>query len=291
MGFTANCIQSTNPKISGELVAMRSYKLAAFLIATTMAIFGTATMMSSKGQTKSRQKKQSAVVLRGPQQTAVPPTEEEILDQLPIADAVSPEISDPKQREKRRKKNARHDGQRTQPIVEAPYPITVTSFLHWAHKLPAIPVAESDVVILGEISDGRAYLSNDQTGIYSEFTISVEEVLKNDGDSLLIPGAEVQAERSGGAIKFPSGTMQRYVTVHQRMPLTGRRYLLFLERIKEGQDLRIITGYELRGQHVVPLDGASNPDTQLPFDIYKGADVSFFLDLARATIAERGASQ
>lgn len=266
---------------------MRSYKLGAILIATTMAIFGAATLMSSNGQTKSKQKKQSAVVLRGPEQTGITPTQDEILDQLPIADAVSPEIADPKQREKRKKKNARHDGQ-GRPIMEAPYPYNVTSFTHWEQNLPAIPAVESNVVIVGEITDSRAYLSNDQTGIYSEFTISVEEVLKNDGDSLLIPGADVQVERFGGAARFPSGTIQRYSISNQRMPLVGRQYVLFLERIKGEQDLRIITGYELRGQRVAPLDGS--PNSKLPFDIHKGADVSFFLDLVRTTIVERGAS-
>jgi hypothetical protein len=172
-------------------------------------------------------------------------------------------------------------------IEESPYPVNVTWSTHWWQGLPAIPVAQSDVVLIGEITDAQAYLSNDKTGIYSEFTVSAGEVLKNDGNASLYPGSIITAERFGGAVRFPSGSIQRYTTRNQRMPLVGRQYVLFLKRVDQGQDFSLVTGYELRDQRVVPLDGANTEKGEkLPFDNYKGTDASVFLNTVRATIAQ-----
>jgi hypothetical protein len=274
---------------------MRKHTRTLLLILTVLVIPGAVSLVTSKGQNKSKQHKQSAVVLRRQEQAASSPTEQEVLDQLPIAEAFGPESADPEKRTQRKKKNARHDNRRTREITEAPYPLNVSLNIDWWQGLPALPLAESDVVLLGEIIDGHAYLSNDRTGVYSEFTIHAEEVFKNQPETSVVKGSEVAVERSGGAVRFPSGAIQRFTTINQRMPLVGRRYVLFLKRIDGDDSFSIVTGYELRGQQVMPLDGSSNPNgDKLPFDIYKATDIHFFLDSIRASVAEqseRGTNQ
>ncbi len=249
-----------------------------------MIVAGTATLMVLQGQTKAKHNKQTVAVLRRQDRSAVSPSQKEIREQLPIADAFPAENVDQKEKEKRQKRNARHDNERREPITEAPYPITVINNSHWWQSLPAIPVTESDVILIGEINDARAFLSNDRTGIYSEFTISVGEVLKNNGGFKITTGAEIDAERSGGAVRFPSGAIQKYVIANQHFPLVGRTYILFLKRDGD-QEFSIVTAYELRSEQVLPLDGASNANgARLPFDVYKGSDVSSFLDIVRNAI-------
>jgi hypothetical protein len=203
----------------------------------------------------------------------------------PITDYAAPESTDPEKLARRRAKGKRYDNQSSEPIKEAAYPYQRTWLTHWWQGLPAIPVAQSDVILIGEVTDAQAYLSNDKTGIYSEFTIRAVEVLKNDGGTSLYPGSIILAERFGGAVRFPSGAIQRYVTRNQRMPHVGQQYVLFLKRIGEEQDFSLITGYELRGQYVAPLDGASSEGGEkLPFDHYKGTDASSFLKIVRGAI-------
>lgn len=268
---------------------MRRHKKTTFLLLSVLVTLGATTLteLRSHSQDKSKEKKRSAAVLRRQDQTALPPTEQEVDDQLPVADAAALEPIDLDKRTKRRKKGKQHDKQGSQPITEAPYPVNRTWSSHWWQGLPAIPAAQSDVVLIGEITDTQAYLSNDKTGIYSEFTVRAGEVLKNDDNASLFPGSMITAERFGGAVRFPSGAIQRYATSNQRMPLVGRQYVLFLKRLDQEQDFSLITGYELRGQRVVPLDGAHiDQGAKLPFDDYKGTDASSFLNIVRDAIVK-----
>lgn len=85
-------------------------------------------------------------------------------------------------------------------------------------------------------------------------------------------------------MRFPSGTIQRYTISNQRMPLIGRSYVLFLKRIEQN-DFSLITGYELHGRQIRPLDGNAGI-SKLPFELYRNADVDSFLDLLKASIAQ-----
>lgn len=144
----------------------------------------------------------------------------------------------------------------------------------WEVGLPALPVSQSDAVIVGEVTDAQAFLSESGTGLYSEFGVKVGDVLKNSGTGYLSGGSTVTAQRIGGRLKFPSGKVQRYEIYGQNMPKVGRRYVLFLKQNEEGNDYRIVTGYELRAGHVIPLDKLHNKDQ---FSIYEGTEESAFL--------------
>lgn len=203
------------------------------------------------------------------------------LNELPIVDYDAPDSTDTDERDKRRAKNKKYDKQSSEPIKEAPYPYERTWSAHWARRLSAIPVAQSDLVLIGEVSEAQAFLSNDRTGVYSDFTISVRETLKNNNNAPLYPGNVVSAERSGGAVRFPSGKIQKYRTSGQGMPRIGRQYVFFLKKTDQDQGYSIITGYELRNDLVVPLDGS---DVELPFNKYRGANAATFIAAVRAAI-------
>jgi hypothetical protein len=131
----------------------------------------------------------------------------------------------------------------------------VMTFSHWDEALPALPAGRSALVVLGEVVDAKAYLSNDQTGVYSEFTVRVERVLKNDKGSSVFPGELITTERWGGRVIFPSGRAITYGNRGQGMPQLGQEYLFFLERNPEQYNL--LTAYQLRLGKVQPLDGRS----------------------------------
>lgn len=121
-------------------------------------------------------------------------------------------------------------------------------------SMPALPVMRSNLVVIGEVLAAHAYLSNDQTGVYSEFSIRIEDVLKHDDLEPLTNGCLIDVEREGGRIRFPSGRIHWYSVDKENMPLVGRRYVLFLTRESQEEAFHILTAYELRGTKVVALD-------------------------------------
>lgn len=161
----------------------------------------------------------------------------------------------------------------------------VLTFSDWDTRLPAIPAAKSDVVALGEVINSQAYLSDDKTGVYSEFTVRVEEILKDNNVTSILPGSLIVTERRGGRVKFPSGRVLRYGVAGQGLPRNGRRYAFFLER--NDQQYFILTAYELQSGQIHPLDGASAlGGGRWAGDSYQGVDATQFLNEVRGIVAK-----
>jgi len=153
----------------------------------------------------------------------------------------------------------------------------------------ALPVLESDAVVIGEVVGSEAYLSNDRTSVYSEFTIQVGDLLKNTSRQDINIGSLLTAERDGGGVRFESGKVLRRGRVHETMPVVGQRYLLFLERDNEAESFSIITGYELRDGRVFPLDGVNVAEagSKLPqVAVYEGVQDAAFLNEIRIALTK-----
>lgn len=181
-------------------------------------------------------------------------------------------------------KKRKNLGLRTdRPVAELPWniePLPVGA--HWWIGLPALPAAQSDAVIRGELVGGQALLDPDKMGVYSEFSVRIGDTYKA-APGLLTPGSVVTATRPGGAVRFPSGKIQRYRIGKQGFPKQGGQYILFL-RCDEQGGLSILTGYELRAGRVLPLDGdGKDPRADLQFGKYRGAaEETFMRDLREA---------
>jgi hypothetical protein len=222
--------------------------------------------------------------LRGQEQSSPPSREQrkiEFESQFPIADYSAPEPADPEQRATRKAKGKKYD---KSPMTVTPSDTdgVTASTEHWADGLPAIPADQSNAVVIVEVTDARAYLSSDKTGVYSEFTVRIDEVLKNNCSRPLTCNSLTTIERPGGRVRFSSGHIGQYFTVGQGMPRSGRRYLLFLACQNQDKDFQILTGYELRGGHIFLLD---NPGQGHPISASHGRDEIPFLNDVRATIA------
>lgn len=150
---------------------------------------------------------------------------------------------------------------------------------HFWWGLSSIPTEQSDAVIVGEVVGAQAYLSNDKTGVYSEFTVRVEQTLKAPSGGI---STSIVAERPGGAVRFPSGRIVRYEIHNQGMPKVGSRYLLFLKYNTQGDDFCVLTGYALKNGRVVPLDNIEHLFAQ-----YKDWSESAFHSLVNTTIKGR----
>jgi hypothetical protein len=199
----------------------------------------------------------------------------EYVKQFPIAEVSAPPPANLEERARRDAIGKKYD--------DAPVPINEHSNLIASntHLAPAaFPVEKSQIVIIGEVVDARAYLSSDKTGVYSEFNIRVDEVLKDDSDLKLVAGSSVIADRIGGRVKYPSGHITLSYVNNQGMPIQGQRYVLFLTREEQQVNFEILTGYQLKGDRVGLLDFPP----QHPITKQKDADVQTFLNELRVAI-------
>ena len=204
---------------------------------------------------------------------------EEFESQFPLTASEAPESTDPVKRTRRRRIGAKYD-KASIPISESSDQIT-----HVNEGVPrsALPVQQSKVILIGKIIETEAVLSNDRTSVYSEFTIQIDEILKDDSQQLT-PNSSVVVERQGGRVKFPSGHISLEVVSGAGMPRLGKRYVLFLTRIPLDQSLYIHFGYELTGSKVALLDEYQNHPSQL----YKGMDEAKLISDLRAALTKCG---
>ena len=155
----------------------------------------------------------------------------------------------------------------------------------------ALPVNQSNAVVIGNVRDAQAYLSSDNTNVYSEFTVGVEEILKDNSAATISTGGSLTAERAGGRVRLPSGRVILRGDMRKSMPVPGRRYLLFLEFNEEVQTYSILTGYELRAGQTFPLDGnrrfkeGQKYEQLVGYDRYEGVSEITFLNEVREAIA------
>lgn len=195
---------------------------------------------------------------------------------------VSKAVSDDR-RKRSTRFNSPHDNSRPiyKRIAELPdRAVPLPTNDHWFAGMPALPAAESDVIVVSKVVDAQAHLSDDRTGIYSEYSVEVSDIFKNKGDAIGV-GSTISGTRPGGAVRFTSGKVQEYRRVGHGVPTKGKRYVLFLKR-EEAGDFTILTGYELLNGRVFPLDES------LAFDYYKDAVDQHFMQDLRSSIQSGG---
>ena len=195
-------------------------------------------------------------------------------NRYPIADFLEGEPSDPGQRVRQRVRSEKYD--KSLFHVNPNAPGDTTSVVDVVDpKLPAFPLTLSSLVVVGQIINARAHLSRDKSGVYSSFSVQVNEILKNASKLSLTTGSVIEAERQGGRVRFPSGRLHLFVVDRLDMPQIGLRYLLFLQNGVDDPTFQIVSGYELKDGKVSALDDLPNPKT------YENADEPTFLSQVR----------
>jgi hypothetical protein len=153
--------------------------------------------------------------------------------------------------EKRKAKSSRYDN--FQFVSDNPNPKTIESSLTDDSQLSPIPVKESEIIIIGEILNAQANLSNNKFSVYSEFTVRIEKALKNRTSKEVIT-ENITIDRLGGFVRYPNGQKVLYSVSGNGMPRVGKRYVLFLTKPDKSPNYNILTGYELKEDKVYPLD-------------------------------------
>lgn len=202
----------------------------------------------------------------------------ELVAQFPTVDYDVTEVGNtPDENARRKEKNSRYDKRYF--VSKDPNPgVSESAVILEGYKVPALPANQSSLIVVGEVLDSHAHLSNDRSGIYTEQSIRIQEIIKNTVSSHLTAGHVITGERQGGIVRYQNGHRRLYHLAEEGMPSAGRRYVLFLGAIEHSKDYRILTGYELSPNGVVPID------TSRQFKTYEGYDPDSFLKVVRAAI-------
>jgi hypothetical protein len=170
-------------------------------------------------------------------------------------------------------------------------PSTVTEHIPGpvlTHRLPiALPLDQSAAVVVGTVTTAIAHLSSSATNVYSVFNVKVTQTIKGS-----IPiGQSLEFDRSGGIIRFPSGTVAVAGVRGAGIPEIGHSYLFFLNRVASDGSLSLITAYEIRDGLITPLDRISDTIPG-PFAQYTGASLAKIIsDLTALQANSKGSQQ
>src|SRR5262252_4697773 len=205
--------------------------------------------------------------------------QQEIDARVPVTDYDAPQSTNAEENAKRWKKNKHYDDGGM--VMKNPGEGTASTLeSHAFFALPALPTAQSDAILTADVLKSEAHLSNDKTGVYSEFNVQVNEVLKNTGPTLS-QGSLIVLSRRGGKVRYASGRVFQYEIMFQYMPAVGGRYVFFLKAIPDTDDYEFLTGYEIESGHVQPLDGGPQ------FDAFRGKEVTRFINTVRDAISNK----
>jgi hypothetical protein len=204
----------------------------------------------------------------------------ELRSRFPVADYDAPEdTKDPEKLARRKERNKHFDNRNF--VSKDPTPrITESAIAFEGYEVSALPVTQSSLIVVGEVLDSQAHLSNDKHGVYTELTVHVDEVINNSSSAQIAQGDTITAEREGGIVQYSNGNQRFYHLAGEGMPVTGRKYVLFLKTIEQSHDYDMITGYELSPTGIVPVDQS------LQFKPYEGYSLDAFLNEVRAAIAQ-----
>jgi hypothetical protein len=119
-------------------------------------------------------------------------------------------------------------------VVAVEEPLKISTTDEEVTQTPSLQftVCNPEVIVVGELKSESPQLTEDESFLFTEYQMVVEEVLKNNPLSPARPGASLTVIREGGTGKV-NGKTVRAVREGFRPFRVGQRYVLFLRYIPE----------------------------------------------------------
>ena len=187
------------------------------------------------------------------------------------------ESADENKRAVQRQRKLRHNNRPMVSKEPSPKDKEVSSYAHGQFDFPALPIEKSELVVMADVLQADAHMSEDKGSVYTEFEVRLLEVFKSP-NSKFVTGDLITVERLGGRVKYPHGQQILYRIKNCGMPKFGGRYLLFLNVIPDTDTYRILTGYEISLSGVTPLDLSPQ------FEAYRGSSQTKLLTALRSSL-------
>ena len=202
---------------------MRNPHRFTYFLLSILVILSIVSIFARKARVQNSQDRQQSE-----SQTKWRQREEETKRRFPTADFNDSGPEDPIKRTAHKEKQKRHNGLGL--VIARPEADTGGGgFLpEGQFDFPALPIAKSDIIVVGEVVTAEAHLSEDKSSVYSEFGVRVINVFKSN---ISLAGSQIMVERLGGYVKYPDGRRLLYRVGTGGMPAVGRRYVLFLKSL------------------------------------------------------------
>jgi hypothetical protein len=195
------------------------------------------------------------------------------------------EETDVHKRNLRQSKNRRYNSTRSDQLLTEQPSDVVSGRIDESARPSPLPIPESDAVILGTVVGAQPYLTEDKKSIYTEFTVHIEEMFKSAVPAYMTNDNLMVMDQEGGALRLKDGHLLRYVVAGtSRLPSLKRRYVFFVSLVHDAQDLKILTGYEIRNGSVISLEDGGDKS------IYANWDERRFLSALRNAATQRSVS-
>jgi len=152
-------------------------------------------------------------------------------------------------------------------------------------RTDALPVASSDVVVVGQVAGFQPFLSKDRTAIYTELYVRVERVFKG---SDALNGATIVIPRRGGTLQLKTGRVVKgFAPQSEKSIELGTRYVLFLAYDQERDWFGVVKLWELQDGRVIPVSQDDMQDARAGRSKYSGMDETEFLEQLRLLVQGR----
>jgi hypothetical protein len=146
-------------------------------------------------------------------------------------------------------------------------------------RIDAMPVSESEVIIVGRVEKYQSYFSNDHTRIYTEFSVVPEQTLKANA-----PQSSYTVIVMGGAIRKNDGRIITYRKDTPEFLLPGKRYVLFLNCDPPAFACRALKQWGPADGHPIPINREDVKDARENKSQIIGLSEAEFLAAIRARI-------
>jgi hypothetical protein len=132
-------------------------------------------------------------------------------------------------------------------------------------------IAKSDAIVIGTVREQQSFLTAEGTFVFTDYSFSVEQILKNNNLGPLRPTDNIVITRPGGVIELGGHTVKAADESLGSFERT-HRYLLFLDYIPATGAYKAFNSYgafQIDGGKLVKLTRE-----QLPNELEKGTDAS-----------------
>jgi hypothetical protein len=236
---------------------MKIYRILFIVLATVIAAGFVVTFMANDSRTQNG-------------------NTQDFTKEIPVVDFYGPVTENPALLELRTVRGSKYDkGNLTEDFSDRYWERLDLPLSH-APVEPALPTNQSDLIIIGDVTESEAVLSGDRTNVYSEFTVRIKEIFKNTTILKNLSDANITVERGGGMVRFSSGKLLRLGGYGRGLLVKGGKYVLFLKWNEAGQDFTVLAGYGIHDDKVMPLD-SNTKDSNLPvyrnYDAFKNSKV------------------
>lgn len=115
-------------------------------------------------------------------------------------------------------------------------------------------VCNAEAIVAGVINDGSPQLTEDESFLFTEYTMTVEKVVKDNAAVPIQIGTNISVVRDGGEGRINGRTIHAKVEGFKSFEV-GKRYILFLRFIPETDSyLAYANGsFELSEEKIIPL--------------------------------------